>query len=224
MRTAKRRIRGALAARRCQRAKYSAWIHAQASPYAAGAPRGIFNLAWGWSRRFCQCCGPRLARLPAAIAATMGKQHSGHGDQVAHGAAGIIGLCGIKGNNRRARKSRRSEVVHFVANHQSFFDIFAAAAFIPGEPRFVAKKGAAQNPGGRLRDATRRSRDPPIPRLAARRFARRSRSFAAALTSASSPRAIASTTTGSTVSNTPPRGSRSCRSCRRCRCRSAGPA
>jgi len=45
-----------------------------------------------------------------------------------------------------------------VANHQSFFDIFASAAFMPGEPRFVAKKellkipivGFAMQKGGHI--------------------------------------------------------------------------
>ena len=140
MRIANRRIRDALAARRRQRAEYSGMAnHAQASPYAAGAPRGIFNLAWGVVATILSVLWTVPCAIAAAIAATIGKQHAVTLISRAWGR-GIIGLCGIKVQIEGLENLAGLKSYILVANHQSFFDIFAAAAFIPGEPRFVAKK------------------------------------------------------------------------------------
>jgi 1-acyl-sn-glycerol-3-phosphate acyltransferase len=53
---------------------------------------------------------------------------------------GIIGVCGIKVEIEGLENLAGLKSYVLVANHQSFFDIFASAAFMPGEPRFVAKK------------------------------------------------------------------------------------
>src|ERR1039457_4984297 len=96
MRTANRRIRDALAARRRQRAEDSGMAnHAQASPYTTGAPRGIFNLAWGVVATILSVLWTVPCAIAAAIAATMGKQHAVTLISRAWGR-GIIGLCGIK--------------------------------------------------------------------------------------------------------------------------------
>jgi 1-acyl-sn-glycerol-3-phosphate acyltransferase len=192
----------------------------QVSSYTAAAPRGIFNYAWGVIATFLSALWTMICATGAAIAAMMNKPHAVTLITRAWGR-GIVGICGIKVQIEGLENLAGLKSYVLVANHQSFFDIFASAAFLPGEPRFVAKKellkipivGYAMQRGGHIiidRDAGGQ--------------ARRSRSSRAASTYASSPRAIATTTTASTNSTTAAHGSRSCRSCRQCRCRSAARA
>ncbi len=113
--------------------------HAQASPYAAGAPRGIFNLAWGVAATILSVLWTAPCAIAAAIAATMGKPHAVTVISRVW-ARVIIGVCGIKVQIEGLENLAGLKSYILVANHQSFFDIFAIAAFMPGEPRFVAKK------------------------------------------------------------------------------------
>lgn len=140
MRTADRRIRAALAAWRRERAKYSGMAnHAQASPYASASPRGILNLAWGVAATVLSVLWTVPWAVVAAIAATMGKQHAVTVISRAW-ARGIIRVCGVKVQIEGLENIAGLKSFILVANHKSFFDIFAVAAFMPGEPRFVAKK------------------------------------------------------------------------------------
>jgi len=111
----------------------------QVSSYAASAPRGIFNLAWGIVATVLSVLWTAVCAIAAAIAATMRKQHAVTVITRAW-ARGIIGLCGIKVQIEGLENLADLRSYVLVANHQSFFDIFACAAFMPGEPRFVAKK------------------------------------------------------------------------------------
>src|SRR5260370_10750887 len=52
----------------------------------------------------------------------------------------IINTCGVKVRMEGLENIAGLKSFVAVANHQSFFDIFALAAYLPGEPRFVAKK------------------------------------------------------------------------------------
>ena len=113
--------------------------HAQASPYAAGAHRGIFNLAWGLVATMLSVLWTAPCAIAAAIVGMMGKQHAVTLITRAWGR-GIIGVCGIKVQIEGLENLAGLKSFILVANHQSFFDIFAVAAFMPGEPRFVAKK------------------------------------------------------------------------------------
>ena len=194
--------------------------HAQASPYAAAAHRGIFNLAWGLVATILSVLWTAPCAIAAAIAATMGKQHAVTVISRVW-ARVIIGLCGIKVQIDGLDNIADLKSFVLVTNHQSFFDIFAVIAFMPGEPRFIAKKELLRIPFSATR-STFRSRD-HRPRGGRKACARRSQIIRSGLASASSPRAIALTTTGSMSSKTAPPGSRSCPGCRRCRCRSAAP-
>jgi 1-acyl-sn-glycerol-3-phosphate acyltransferase len=131
---------GTLAGRRHQRAVclYMA-SHAQTSSYTAAAPRGFCNLAWGVVATLLSVLWTTVCAIGVAIAATMRKPHAVTVITRAWGR-GIIAVCGIKVQIEGHENLAGLKSYVLVANHQSFFDIFAAAAFMPGEPRFVAKK------------------------------------------------------------------------------------
>ncbi len=113
--------------------------HAEASSYTAAAHRGIFNLAWGLVATALSVLWTAPCAIAAAIAATMGKQHAV--TQITRAwARVIIRVCGIKVQIEGLENLAGLKSFVLVSNHKSFFDIFAVAAFMPGEPRFVAKK------------------------------------------------------------------------------------
>lgn len=58
----------------------------------------------------------------------------------------LIRTCGIKVEIQGLENLRGLESCILVANHQSFFDIFAVLAYLPGDTRFVAKKELMQIP------------------------------------------------------------------------------
>jgi 1-acyl-sn-glycerol-3-phosphate acyltransferase len=111
----------------------------QTSSYAAAAPRGVFNLAWGVVATFLSALWTMICASGAALSALMNKPHWVTVVTRAWGR-GIIGVCGIKVQIEGLENLAGLKSYVLVANHQSFFDIFASAAFMPGEPRFVAKK------------------------------------------------------------------------------------
>jgi 1-acyl-sn-glycerol-3-phosphate acyltransferase len=111
----------------------------QATSYTAAAPRGIFNLIWGLLATMLSVLWTAVCAIGAAIAATTRKQHAVTVISRAWGR-GIIVLCGIKVQIEGLDNLAGLKSYILVANHQSFFDIFAISAFMPGEPRSVAKK------------------------------------------------------------------------------------
>ena len=110
----------------------------QVSTYAA-PHRGMFNLAWGVVATFLSAVWTAICATAAAISALMNKPHWVTQVTRAWGW-GIITVCGIKVQIEGMENLAALKSYVLVANHQSFFDIFASAAFMPGEPRFVAKK------------------------------------------------------------------------------------
>lgn len=129
----------------------------QTSTYTAAAPRGIFNLAWGVVATFLSAVWTAICATAAALSALMNKPHWVTVVTRAWGR-GIIAVCGIKVQIEGLENLAGLKSYVLVANHQSFFDIFASAAFMPGEPRFVAKKellkipivGFAMQKGGHI--------------------------------------------------------------------------
>ena len=111
----------------------------QTSSYTAAAPRGIFNLAWGVVATLLSAIWTMICATGAAISALLNKPHWVTLVTRAWGR-GIIAVCGIKVEIEGLENLAGLKSYVLVANHQSFFDIFASAAFMPGEPRFVAKK------------------------------------------------------------------------------------
>jgi 1-acyl-sn-glycerol-3-phosphate acyltransferase len=113
--------------------------HPQASSYTAAPRRGIFNLAWGVVATFLSALWTAICAIGAASAALMNRPHWVTVVTRAWGR-GIVAVSGIKVEIEGLENLDGLKSYVLVANHQSFFDIFASAAFMPGEPRFVAKK------------------------------------------------------------------------------------
>jgi 1-acyl-sn-glycerol-3-phosphate acyltransferase len=113
--------------------------HPQASSYTAAPPRGIFNLAWGVVATTLAAIWTMICATGAALSALMNKPHWVTMVTRAWGR-GIIAVSGIKVEIEGLENLAGLKSYVLVANHQSFFDIFASAAFMPGDPRFVAKK------------------------------------------------------------------------------------
>jgi 1-acyl-sn-glycerol-3-phosphate acyltransferase len=111
----------------------------QVSPYAVAAPRGIVNLAWGAVATLLSVLWTAVCAVVAAILAAMGRTRALTAVSRMWGR-GIIGLCGINVQIDGLENLAGLKSYVLVANHQSFFDIFASAAYLPGQPRFVAKK------------------------------------------------------------------------------------
>src|SRR6266849_5230542 len=113
--------------------------HPQASSYTAAPPRGVFNLAWGVVATFLSAVWTAICATGAAISALMNKPHWVTVVTRAWGR-GIIAVCGIKVQIEGLENLAGLKSYVLVSNHQSFFDIFAISAFMPGEPRSIAKK------------------------------------------------------------------------------------
>ncbi|MFZ0680457.1 lysophospholipid acyltransferase family protein [Candidatus Binatus sp.] len=131
--------------------------HPQASSYTAAPPRGIFNLAWGVVATFLSAVWTMICAIGAAVAAILNKPRAVTAITRAWGR-GIIAVCGIKVEIEGLENLTGLKSYILVANHKSFFDIFASSAFMPGNPRFVAKKellkipivGYAMQKGGHI--------------------------------------------------------------------------
>ncbi|HUO03659.1 MAG TPA: lysophospholipid acyltransferase family protein [Candidatus Binataceae bacterium] len=112
---------------------------AEVSSYADGASRGIFNQAWGvLATLLCVLLTTVMAPM-AAMSAAMSRYHAVTVLSRIW-ARTILTLCGVKVEVVGRQNLPGSGPCILVANHKSFFDIFAVAAHIPGEPRFVGKK------------------------------------------------------------------------------------
>jgi 1-acyl-sn-glycerol-3-phosphate acyltransferase len=129
----------------------------QTSTYAAAPPRGIFNLAWGVVATILSAIWTMICATGAALSALINKPHWVTLVTRAWGR-GIIAVCGIKVQIEGLENLAGLKSYVLVSNHQSFFDTFAIAGFMPGDPRFVAKKellkipivGFAMQKGGHI--------------------------------------------------------------------------
>jgi len=101
--------------------------------------RGIIELAWGIFATFLCVLWTAISASLAALFAALAMPHAVTLVSRAWGR-GIISVCGIKVEIEGLENIADLKSYILVANHQSFFDIFALAAYLPGEPRFVAKK------------------------------------------------------------------------------------
>ncbi|HVN63155.1 MAG TPA: lysophospholipid acyltransferase family protein [Candidatus Binataceae bacterium] len=109
------------------------------SPDAAGAPRTALNLAWGIAATIVSVLWTALLAPIAAFEAAMG-WHRAVTEISRVWARAIIALCGVRVEIDGMENLSGVGSFILVANHKSFFDIFALAAYCPGEPRFVAKR------------------------------------------------------------------------------------
>ncbi len=194
----------------------------QTSSYTAAPPRGIFNLAWGVVATVLSAIWTMICASGAALSALMNKPHWVTVVTRAWGR-GIIGVCGIKVEVEGLENLTGLKSYVLVANHQSFFDIFAIGGFMPGDPRFVAKKellkipivGFAMQKGGHIL-IDRES--------GGRQSARRFKIIQSGLDVCVFAEGHRYNDGRVHEFKTARRGSRSCRVCRRCRCRSVARA
>lgn len=112
---------------------------AEASSLAVRAPRGIVNLVWGITATAASVVWTAICATLAAIGAYLKKYHAVTVISRAWGR-GIVRVCGVTVKMEGLENIAGLKSFVLVANHQSFFDIFALAGYLPGEPRFVAKK------------------------------------------------------------------------------------
>jgi 1-acyl-sn-glycerol-3-phosphate acyltransferase len=110
----------------------------QVSSYA-GPHRGVFNLALGLIGTALSVLWTVPCAIAAATFATLGRLHAVTVTSRIWGRV-LIRLCGIRVEIEGLENLSGLNHYVLVANHQSFFDIFASTACLPGEPRFVAKK------------------------------------------------------------------------------------
>jgi 1-acyl-sn-glycerol-3-phosphate acyltransferase len=99
----------------------------------------MLNLAWGVVATLVSVVWTAILGLAAALLAMLGRYHAVTVVSRIWGR-GICAACGIKVRMEGLENIAGLRSFVLVANHQSFFDIFAIAAYLPGEPRFVAKK------------------------------------------------------------------------------------
>src|SRR5271170_3270313 len=113
--------------------------NAQAPGLEIGAPTGPFKFAWG-------VIATALSVLYTAVLAPFAALFAALDRPIWVCAVGrlwawlIIRTCGVSVEIEGLENLAGLDACILVANHQSFFDIFAAIAFIPGQVRFVAKK------------------------------------------------------------------------------------
>ena len=120
--------------------------HVEASRLATPASVRVFKLVWGATATALSVLHTFLIFGP--IAAVGGRL--GYRDLVCKvsrlWAKSIIAACGIEVEIEGLENLRGLKSYVLVANHQSFFDIFAVLAYIPGDTRFVGKKELLQIP------------------------------------------------------------------------------
>ncbi|MGH7948650.1 MAG: lysophospholipid acyltransferase family protein, partial [Candidatus Binataceae bacterium] len=113
--------------------------HVEARPLATPAQRGLLNLCWGVAATvICVLCTAVLALLAAAFA-TFGQVEVVNWLSRFWGKL-LIRTCGVRIDIRGLENLKGIDKWVLVANHQSFFDIFALVGYLPGAARFVAKK------------------------------------------------------------------------------------
>jgi 1-acyl-sn-glycerol-3-phosphate acyltransferase len=119
--------------------------HADASPLPAAAQRGVLITLWGAiATALCLLATAILAPLAALFAAL------GYPRAVSRlsrlWAWLLIRLCAVKVEIDGLQNLTRLKSYILACNHQSFFDIFAICAYMPGEVRFIAKRELLQIP------------------------------------------------------------------------------
>ncbi len=113
--------------------------HVQAQRLADAAPVRMFKLAWGALATALGVLYTVILAPAAAIGARLGL-HAAVSSVSRWWAWMIIRTCGVKVEIEGLEHVAGLKSYILVCNHQSFFDIFAVLAYLPGDMRFVAKK------------------------------------------------------------------------------------
>lgn len=117
-----------------------------ATPAPAQAPpRSIVNFLWGAAATALSVFYTMVLAPCAAIVSLFGYPHLATPVSRLWGWL-IMRTCGVKVTIEGLGHLDGLGSYVLVSNHQSFFDIFAICALMPGEPRFVAKRELGKVP------------------------------------------------------------------------------
>lgn len=119
--------------------------HAEAHPLENAALNRSLKLIWGAAATLMGVLYTVVAAPMAAISARLG-YHDFACTVSRRWAQMIIRTCGVTVEIEGLENLRGLRSYVLAANHQSFFDIFAILAYMPGDTRFVAKKELLQIP------------------------------------------------------------------------------
>ncbi len=111
----------------------------EASNPESPAPMRVLKAVWGAAGSAMGVLDTLICAPLAAIAGRLGF-HKTASSISRIWAWVIIRSCGIKVEIEGLENLRGLRSYVLVTNHQSFFDIFAVLAYLPGDTRFVAKK------------------------------------------------------------------------------------
>ncbi len=106
---------------------------------ASASPARLLKTVWGAIATLICVLVTAVLAVPTAICARMG-QLGAVTFLSTIWARALINICGVKVDIVGLENLRGIGSYILVCNHQSFFDIFAVAAYMPGPIRFVAKK------------------------------------------------------------------------------------
>jgi 1-acyl-sn-glycerol-3-phosphate acyltransferase len=110
----------------------------QAAP-AAPPARSVIELVWGGAATAMAVLYTAIFAPLAALAGLLGHPHLATPITRTWGRL-ILWTCGVKVEIDGLENLAGLGTYVLVSNHQSFFDIFAICARMPGHPRFVAKR------------------------------------------------------------------------------------
>ncbi len=113
--------------------------HVEAHRLQSPAPLRLVKSVWGVGGTLMGVLYTIICAPLAAIGARLGFHKTTSSISRIWGQL-IIWTCGIKVEIEGLENLRGLKSYVLVANHQSFFDIFAVLAYLPGDTRFVAKK------------------------------------------------------------------------------------
>jgi 1-acyl-sn-glycerol-3-phosphate acyltransferase len=131
--------------------------HADASSYAPAPSRGMIRMVWGALATAMAVLYTAALAPVAALFAALGRLGAVTAVSTLW-ARLIIRTCGVRLEIQGLENLAGLGQYVLICNHQSFFDIFAIAGYMPGKMRFVAKKellqipavGYAMNHGGHV--------------------------------------------------------------------------
>jgi 1-acyl-sn-glycerol-3-phosphate acyltransferase len=112
---------------------------AQTAPFTSASPVRFFKTIWGAIATLICVLITAILAVPAAICARFGKLRALTLFSTIW-ARSLINVCGVKVEIQGLENLQGVGNYVLVCNHQSFFDIFAVAAYMPGPIRFVGKK------------------------------------------------------------------------------------
>jgi 1-acyl-sn-glycerol-3-phosphate acyltransferase len=119
--------------------------HVEARRLGSAAPLRILKFVWSAAATFLSVLYTVALAPCAAISAGLGF-YKLTSSISRFWARLIIHTCGIKVEIEGLENLRELKSYVLVTNHQSFFDIFAVLAYLPGDTRFVGKKELLQIP------------------------------------------------------------------------------